>query len=393
MGDDAASNGTVLAVLEDAEADDRSPEEVFGYVMLLSSVSAVQWQDFAVTMGQAIQVARSRERAQRLLGLAERAGYGEQQRDTETGRIRFLIKDDPSFIHMITKAEKDWTAQRKADNSNPQLTVQVRRRDGDACRYCFVIVNFNDHKGRRGGTYDHRPPGLPAVTPENLVVACLGCNGDRGQAGQGLAPDEALAAADALLPLQGAPPTPYFKTSTVTWLEENRSILIQYGLTVPPRPEKDLRAGMLAPGVDPAPKTGVRPTAPTQASATPAPASPVCDPQQARWAPLTAAGSTGSTPASGSAPGAPQSPTQQHPAVQRDDEPPAEQVPADGRSSESGYAGSGRDGKGRVGSGRAGSGTSGSPPPQAAPPPRTSSPGSKPRRRGRRGRRSKQGNP
>ena len=348
VGDDAASNGTVLAVLEDEDADERSPEEVFGYVMLLASVSAVHYQDYAVSLGQAIQQARSRARAERLLGLAHRAGYGELQRDTETGRIRFLLKDDPNFIHMITKAEKDWTAQRKADNSNPVLVVQVRRRDGDACRYCQVVVNFDDRKGNRGGTYDHRPPGAPAANPDHLVVACKTCNSARGEASQGLDPQAGLAAADELLPLQPTPPEPYFKTSTVPWLEEHRSILLQYGLTVPPRPKKDLRAGMPAPGSAPAPANGERPE-PRQPrpGPDPAPANAARDPQQDRWEPVSRPGSTGSTPTKGGAPGAPQEGPQRSQDL-------FEQIPADGRSSGSGYAGAGRVGTGRAGTGQDG---------------------------------------
>lgn len=392
LGDDAASNGTVLAVLEDDEADDRSPEEVFGFVMLLASVSAAQWQSYAVTFGQAIQQARSRERAERLLRLAQRAGYGELQQDTSTGRLRFVLNDDPNFVHMITKEEKDWATQQKADNSNPVLVVQVRHRDGDACRYCGVVVNFADRKGGRGGTYDHRPPGIAVASPEHLVVACRTCNGTRGEISQGLDPEAGLAAADRALPLREVPKAPYYKPTTVDWLSENRSILIQFGLTIPSRPRKDLRAGTLAPGVDPAPATGVRPTAASspsaqpaqQVSADPAPVATVCDPQQDRWQPVQAAGSTGSTPTPGGAPGAPQKATRER--AGQTGKTPTKQIPADSadrRSAGSGYAGSGRDGKGRVGTGQAGPGRAR----DAGPPPAGPAGGRTPprRRRGRRG--------
>ena len=391
LGDDAASNGTVLAVLEDDDADDRSPEEVFGYVMLLASVSAVHYQDYAVSMGQAIQQARSKDRATRLLHLAARAGYGELQRDTATGRVRFLLKDDANFIHMITQAEKDWMAQQKADNSNPTLIVQVRRRDGDACRYCGVVVSWSDRKGGRGGTYDHRPPGRPAAGPEHLYVACRQCNGDRGQASQGLDPTDGLAAADELLPPYPQPHTPYFRTSTVEWFEKHRSILIQFGLTVPPRPSKDLRPGTPAPGTapapaqagvrapeadtaptgvrpapqDPAPAPGVRPSRPQPEPTDPAPTDPVCDPSGGRWQPVDATAEPAPTQASADPPNSPET----APGRSR-------QIPADHRTSGSGYAGSGRDGKGSDGtrSGRDGA----------------QQPGRSPRRRRRRGRRSGQ---
>jgi len=56
---------------------------------------------------------------------------------------------------------------------------EVRNRDGDACRYCRNPVDWTDRKTRDGGTYDHVIPGGP-TTPENLVVACRGCNSRKG---------------------------------------------------------------------------------------------------------------------------------------------------------------------------------------------------------------------
>src|SRR5699024_585681 len=130
--------------------------------------------------------------------------------------------------------------------------------------------------------------------------------------------------------------------------------------------------------VDPAPATGVRPTAASspsaqpaqQVSADPAPVATVCDPQQDRWQPVQAAGSTGSTPAPGGAPGAPQKATRER--AGQTVERPAKQIPADpadARSSGSGYVGSGRGGKGRAGTGQAGPGRArdGGPPPTGRP--------------------------
>ena len=68
----------------------------------------------------------------------------------------------------------------------------VRNRDGDRCRYCSREVDWADRKTPRGGTYDHVIPGGPTI-PENLVVACRGCNSRKGartpeQAGLPLVP-------------------------------------------------------------------------------------------------------------------------------------------------------------------------------------------------------------
>jgi hypothetical protein len=67
--------------------------------------------------------------------------------------------------------------QRKADNANKTITGPVRLRDGDECRYCGVIVNWNDRKSNRGGTYDHRegpaspPPSTRSSSPASAATA------------------------------------------------------------------------------------------------------------------------------------------------------------------------------------------------------------------------------
>jgi len=55
----------------------------------------------------------------------------------------------------------------------------VRERDGDNCRYCGIIANWNDRKGPTGATYDHVDPTGPASL-DNIVVACRACNSKKG---------------------------------------------------------------------------------------------------------------------------------------------------------------------------------------------------------------------
>lgn len=51
----------------------------------------------------------------------------------------------------------------------------IRKRDGDSCRYCGVVVEWKNRRGPNGGTYDHvEPNGDNSV--ENVVVACRACN-------------------------------------------------------------------------------------------------------------------------------------------------------------------------------------------------------------------------
>jgi 5-methylcytosine-specific restriction endonuclease McrA len=70
------------------------------------------------------------------------------------------------------------TDMRKAYHSG--VIEAVRLRDGDSCRYCGIQVNWAVRHGPTGGTYDHLDPTLEATT-DNLVVACRGCNSQKGR--------------------------------------------------------------------------------------------------------------------------------------------------------------------------------------------------------------------
>lgn len=65
--------------------------------------------------------------------------------------------------------------RRQQLHRDPELRDLIRERDGGLCRYCGVEVNWTDRRGSLGGTYDHVDP-IGENTPENLVVACRGCN-------------------------------------------------------------------------------------------------------------------------------------------------------------------------------------------------------------------------
>lgn len=84
------------------------------------------------------------------------------------------------------KIKRDWDAKRKQLYSIPGLIPAIRRRDRDLCRYCRALVNWNDRRSDRGGTYDHViPRGDNSL--ENVVVCCYRCNVKKG----GRTPDEA----------------------------------------------------------------------------------------------------------------------------------------------------------------------------------------------------------
>lgn len=66
--------------------------------------------------------------------------------------------------------------RKNALSKNRDLCEQVVARDRGQCRYCAVRVNWQDRRGKTGGTYDHVDPD-GENTLENVVVACRRCNG------------------------------------------------------------------------------------------------------------------------------------------------------------------------------------------------------------------------
>lgn len=403
-GDTAAMDERVLDVAELETAEPWSVNEVFGFVSRLFIQAAQQGSDYRVSMGTAMALS---PRYELLLLQASQTGLLELA--VEDGRRMIRLVADGDFHHLRTREEIEHENARKANNSDPSLTVPARRRDGDACRYCGKVVNWADRKGNRGGTYDHLK--LPAQSYHELVVACIECNSGRRDGSKGR---------DVRYPLLPAPVEgqQYYSKSTIQWLEQNGTILTELGLTIPKRQRgaKDRRPGVQT-RTDATPAQG---RASTTEGAGPAasphggeqrPAGPQTRPEPA--APHTS-GEQRSEPARGA------TPTDEHAVPARASEAPADAAPhtsgeqraghpseapdadhmpdqvapevvqkpntarrnAPGRSdldpegAGSGFAGSGRDGSGREGPGRAGTGAAG----QAAPP------GRHRRKRGRRGR-------
>lgn len=376
VSDTAAMYPALLAVAEHDDADERSVDEVFGWWCRLAILSAQHWTDYVVTFAVVLQVSGTRARADRLIAMAEFAGLlSPVELD---GRRAVKLLDDPEFVHLKTAEEKAWEDQRKADNGNPAITVLVRWRDGDACRYCGKVVRFTARRGKLAGTYDHRPPGQPADA-ETSVVACAECNARRGNA--------PLEVADASLPLLPVPEHPYYHRTTRKWFAAYSALLTEHGLTPPPiQPEeiKDLRVGTQLQRPDTAPAMDVRPGAAQAADTAPQRVRPAASadtaPERARPAPDTAPHRV--RPAVDDE----QRPAGQRPRGRRRS--PEERAPADPvrsgqirglqKSETPGRDGTGRDGPGLAGKGRAGS--------AAAPPGARSSSSRQRRRRGRRGR-------
>lgn len=365
-GDTAANHPVVLSVLEDKRVDDRLVNEAFGFVLRCALQSTAHLTDYVISHGTAVQMA-GHSRAAELISVAIAAGYLTEVADGEGRRAYKLIEDD-TFIHMRTREEIEWERQRKLDNSNPALTIPVRLRDGDACRYCGLVVNFQgDRRGQKAGTYDHLD--RQVQSPKDMVVACGRCNA------------ALLDAPRAHREKQMMPPpkNPYFKPKTLEWLRTHEYV-ITHNIVLPDTAEADVRAGRVPPGRGagtaaqrtPASRSEGQPA--TQAERDPAgdvhrPEGPhddqSCDDPAVNtvWSEGLSATQAESDPAdTGSGPKGPPDTNQSEcdPA-----EPPSrfQQVPAGRVHPGSGYAGSGRDGKGSVrdGTGRAGSGRSAPP--------------------------------
>ncbi len=342
LGDTAATYPALLEVSEHPDADESTVDEVFGYFMRVAAQAAQHPHatDYIVAMATAILIAGTRARADRLIGFASFTGLMTVI-ELDSGRRAIRLLNDPEFVHMKTADVLDFERQRRADNGNPEITVLVRMRDGDACRYCGKVVNFGARTGKLAGTYDHRPPGQPADA-ERSVVACSSCNASRGKT--------PLEVADAAMPLLPPPKHPYYSRSTRKWLAAYTALLSENGLTPPPPLAegcKDLKSGTELRRTDPAPD-GVRPVAGAPA-----------DPAPHGVRPATVANPT--TSKSG-------------PVRNRQD--------GGVRATES----PGRDGTGRVGSARDGTGAVAAV--RSGAPPSTPAPSARSRRRGRRGGRS-----
>lgn len=188
-----------------------------------------------------------------LAQLAARAGYWDRLAE-DTGWL--LIDDSADLYHIRTQAEKQWEADRKANSRDPRLTVKVRVRDGDACRFCGDIVDWKARGTARAGTYHHLTPGEKALTPDDLVVACTACNSSIR--------DDAHA-----LALMPPPAEPWYSEHSATWLTTKHRQDVTASAGPPPRTQRATAPSDPAPSGTP---LATPPRAGHRASTTPRPA-------------------------------------------------------------------------------------------------------------------------
>ena len=209
VSDTAAQHRIVWRALEIPGASMQSMWSLFGQVLALAVEAAAFKTDYIIERGSVLKFTGTPEAAEKFIADAMFCGYLTGEVPLDDGRIAYRLIEDEDLFHMRLREEIDWENRRRNDTRKTSLIVPIRARDGDACRWCGHVVWWGDRKGGRGATYDHLNPGVPAETPEDMVVACRSCNSSRK--------DNAGWAVD-LLP---APSAPYFSARSAAWLTEN----------------------------------------------------------------------------------------------------------------------------------------------------------------------------
>lgn len=252
-GDTGATYPNLMATRGDKKADDRTINEVAGFVWRLSMLSGAHTTDYVLDIGTIEMIGGPR--STELVRIATKHKLLTRVK-TEHGHGYKLI-EDPDFIHLRSRAEVEWERQQRADTRNTPLMVAVRLRDGDNCRWCGVGVVWPGTKTNRSGELDHLVPGQ-AGTVETMVVACRGCNAARG-ASRGDA--SATELWDSSHDLRPAPASPRYTRATAKFLTDNGQ---------PTLPTDDDERPAPAPGADPAPQR-VRPATGQSDDTAPAP--------------------------------------------------------------------------------------------------------------------------
>lgn len=264
VGDDAFGYPRLLAVAGLPGAPASAVNEVFGFFMACALQSAAHTTDYVVNTG-AVQTA-GRGRWKRLLEWSVRVGLLTPI-DTDDGLPHWVLINDPKFVHIRTAAELEAEDRKRDAAKKPHLVRDVRRRDGDSCRYCQILVVWDGRKSARSGELDHRNPSEYATHPDHLVVACRSCNGARQDNQHGW---------DDTHPLLPAPVDPFYGESTAAYLTKN-------GIPTQPNVE---------PGAIKARSSATQQQQPTRAAARDAAARPTPQPAPPTTGPEWAVGTT-----------------------------------------------------------------------------------------------------
>lgn len=174
VGDDAATYPALLSIAGMAGAKDHSVRETFGFLVGAATLSAAHMTDYFLNIGTLALMGGNN--LKELLKFCERSGL--LTKHTQDGEKGYLLIQDPNFLHMQSREEVERRRNHDADVNDESITVPVRKRDGDSCRWCRLPVVWAGPKSKQRGEYDHLNPGERA-TVDTLVVACRSCNGRR----------------------------------------------------------------------------------------------------------------------------------------------------------------------------------------------------------------------
>jgi hypothetical protein len=239
VGDNAATHPLVMRVAGLPASDARSVNETFGFLIRVATLSAAHMTDSVVDMAT-VQLMGGPNWEQTVRHATK---LGLMTATKVDGAKAWILIDDPELFHIRKKADVKWDRQREHDRTNLDLTNAVLARDGDVCRYCDQVVNWADHKGGRGGTFDHRNPSTPA-TLDTYVVCCRGDNRERSN----------YSDADQRRPLLPPPAHPHYTTKTA------ERLTTYFGRTYtpsPPRPDTQPVPAKRDPAPSRTPRTAV----------------------------------------------------------------------------------------------------------------------------------------
>lgn len=233
VSDRAATHPAVMELGEVDPDDPRLLNEALGWLLRCAIQAAAMATDGIVS--KAVGRGFAGERTPVLAAACLEAGLLVEA-ETPTGKPAWRLLEDHELFHWKNADEVAFERQRRQDRANPELAIQVRARDGDACRYCGRVVRWGISRSGIAGTFDHREPGR-AGTVDTVVVACSRCNGERG----------ADPAADERLPLLDVPSEPYFRPESRRWINTH-PWAISHGFEVAAPMGPPVRPGNVPPG-------------------------------------------------------------------------------------------------------------------------------------------------
>ena len=144
-GDNAATYPALMQLQGRRDADDRTVNEVFGFLMRCAFQSAAHMTDYILDAGTAHMIGGART-----TDLIKLCTAAKVLTPFKSDGLQFwTLIADPEFIHMRLRAEIEWERIQRNDTKKTALTVPVRRRDGDNCRWCGLLVMWRGQRSSR----------------------------------------------------------------------------------------------------------------------------------------------------------------------------------------------------------------------------------------------------